>query len=137
VGDDPAPPGQEAVAITVEHQASWDSNMSDVVIESPVIHAPYLEPQRHFVFGRDGIKAPRIRAFDAAAIPVLERAFVRDPDREDLAHKFRAACLDTGQLGRAAETQTIRGRHLPPEPVTTSPWLGRRHRRARGHVAPA
>jgi type III restriction enzyme len=29
--------------------------MADVVIENPVINAPYVEPKRHFVFGRDGI----------------------------------------------------------------------------------
>src|ERR1700730_12475500 len=29
--------------------------MADVVIENPVINAPYVEPKRHFLFGRDGI----------------------------------------------------------------------------------
>jgi len=39
------------------------------------------------------------------AIPLLEQALERQPDREDLARKLRAAYLETGQLTRAAELQ--------------------------------
>ncbi len=39
------------------------------------------------------------------AIPLLEQALERQPDREDLARKLRAAYLETGQLARAAELQ--------------------------------
>jgi len=39
------------------------------------------------------------------AIPLLERALERQPDREDLARKLRAAYLETGQHARAAELQ--------------------------------
>jgi hypothetical protein len=37
------------------------------------------------------------------AIPILELALERQPDREDLARQLRAAYLETGQLARAAE----------------------------------
>ena len=39
------------------------------------------------------------------AIPLLEQALERQPDREDLARKLRAAYLETGQMARAAELQ--------------------------------
>jgi len=39
------------------------------------------------------------------AIPLLEQALERQPDREDLARKLRAAYLETGQHARAAELQ--------------------------------
>jgi len=39
------------------------------------------------------------------AIPMLELALERQPDREDLARKLRAAYLETGQMARAAELQ--------------------------------
>jgi DNA-binding SARP family transcriptional activator len=39
------------------------------------------------------------------AIPLLEQALERQPDREDLARKLRAAYLETGQHTRAAELQ--------------------------------
>jgi len=39
------------------------------------------------------------------AIPLLEQALERQPGREDLARKLRAAYLETGQLARAAELQ--------------------------------
>jgi hypothetical protein len=39
------------------------------------------------------------------AIPLLEQALERQPDREDLARKLRAAYLETGQHVRAAELQ--------------------------------
>jgi hypothetical protein len=39
------------------------------------------------------------------AIPLLEQALERQPHREDLARKLRAAYLETGQLARAAELQ--------------------------------
>ena len=39
------------------------------------------------------------------AIPLLEQALERQPDREDLARKLRAAYLETGQLARATELQ--------------------------------
>lgn len=39
------------------------------------------------------------------AIPLLEQALERQPDREDLARKLRAAYLETGQLTRAADLQ--------------------------------
>ena len=35
----------------------------------------------------------------------LEQALERQPDREDLARKLRAAYLETGQMARAAELQ--------------------------------
>src|SRR5439155_18520045 len=41
----------------------------------------------------------------AAAIPLLERALEREPDREEFARKLRPACLETGQMARAAEIQ--------------------------------
>ena len=41
----------------------------------------------------------------ARAVPLLEQALERQPDREDLARKLRAAYLETGQTGRAAEIQ--------------------------------
>jgi DNA-binding SARP family transcriptional activator len=41
----------------------------------------------------------------AAAVPLLEQALERAPDREDLARKLRAAYLETGQLNKAAEIQ--------------------------------
>ena len=40
-----------------------------------------------------------------AAIPLLERALERQPEREDLARRLRMAYLETGQHGRAAEIQ--------------------------------
>jgi len=40
-----------------------------------------------------------------AAIPLLERALERQPDREDMARKLRMAYLETGQHARAAEIQ--------------------------------
>jgi DNA-binding SARP family transcriptional activator len=39
------------------------------------------------------------------AIPLLEQALERQPEREDLARKLRAAYLETGQHARAAELQ--------------------------------
>jgi hypothetical protein len=39
------------------------------------------------------------------AIPMLELALERQPEREDLARKLRAAYLETGQMARAAELQ--------------------------------
>ena len=39
------------------------------------------------------------------AIPLLEQALERQPDREDLARKLRAAYLETGQHARATELQ--------------------------------
>ena len=39
------------------------------------------------------------------AIPLLEQALERQPEREDLARKLRAAYLETGQMARAAELQ--------------------------------
>src|SRR6266851_6978385 len=39
------------------------------------------------------------------AIPLLEQALERQPDREDLARRLRAAYLETGQHTRAAEIQ--------------------------------
>jgi hypothetical protein len=39
------------------------------------------------------------------AIPILELALERQPDREDLARQLRAAYLETGQVARAAEIQ--------------------------------
>ncbi|PZR68388.1 MAG: hypothetical protein DLM66_09030 [Candidatus Dormiibacter spiritus] len=39
------------------------------------------------------------------AIPLLERALERQPEREDLARKLTAAYLETGQHTRAAELQ--------------------------------
>jgi len=39
------------------------------------------------------------------AIPLLEQALERQPEREDLARKLRAAYLETGQHARAAEIQ--------------------------------
>jgi len=39
------------------------------------------------------------------AIPLLEQALERQPDREVLARKLRAAYLETGQHPRAAELQ--------------------------------
>ena len=42
----------------------------------------------------------------ARAIPLLEQALERRPDREDLALKLRAAYLETGQVGRATALQT-------------------------------
>jgi hypothetical protein len=41
----------------------------------------------------------------ARAIQFLEQALERQPDREDLARKLRAAYLETGQVARAAELQ--------------------------------
>jgi len=41
----------------------------------------------------------------ARAIPLLEQALESRPDREDVARKLRAAYLQTGQTGRAAEIQ--------------------------------
>ena len=41
------------------------------------------------------------------AIPLLERALERQPDREDLARKLVAAYLETGQHTRAAEIQKV------------------------------
>ena len=41
----------------------------------------------------------------AKAIPLLEQALERQPEREDLARKLRAAYLETGQHSRAAEIQ--------------------------------
>ncbi|MGH7760780.1 MAG: AfsR/SARP family transcriptional regulator, partial [Candidatus Dormibacteraceae bacterium] len=45
----------------------------------------------------------------ARAVPLLEQALERQPDREDLARKLRAAYLETGQLGRAADLQRLHG----------------------------
>jgi DNA-binding SARP family transcriptional activator len=39
------------------------------------------------------------------AIPLLEQALERQPEREDLARKLRAAYMETGQHSRAAELQ--------------------------------
>jgi len=39
------------------------------------------------------------------AIPLLEQALERQPEREDLARKLRAAYMETGQHSRAAEIQ--------------------------------
>ena len=39
------------------------------------------------------------------AIPLLEQALERQPQREDLARKLRAAYMETGQHSRAAELQ--------------------------------
>jgi hypothetical protein len=39
------------------------------------------------------------------AIPLLEQALERQPEREDLARKLRAAYLETGQHTRAAKLQ--------------------------------
>ena len=39
------------------------------------------------------------------AIPLLEQALERQPDREDLARKLRTAYLATGQMARAADLQ--------------------------------
>ncbi len=39
------------------------------------------------------------------AIPLLEQALERQPDREDLARKLLAAYLESGQPARAAELQ--------------------------------
>jgi predicted Zn-dependent protease len=39
------------------------------------------------------------------AIPLLEQALERQPEREDLARKLRAAYMETGQHARAAELQ--------------------------------
>jgi hypothetical protein len=39
------------------------------------------------------------------AIPLLEQALERQPQREDLARKLRAAYMETGQHARAAELQ--------------------------------
>jgi DNA-binding SARP family transcriptional activator len=39
------------------------------------------------------------------AIPLLEQALERQPDREDLARKLRTAYLTTGQMARAADLQ--------------------------------
>jgi Tfp pilus assembly protein PilF len=39
------------------------------------------------------------------AIPLLEQALERQPEREDLARKLRAAYLETGQHLRAIEIQ--------------------------------
>jgi DNA-binding SARP family transcriptional activator len=48
----------------------------------------------------------RIARRDAGrAIPLLEQALERRPDREDLALNLRAAYLETGQIGRAAALQ--------------------------------
>ncbi len=48
----------------------------------------------------------RIARRDAGrAIPLLEQALERRPDREDLALNLRAAYLETGQVGRAAALQ--------------------------------
>jgi two-component SAPR family response regulator len=41
----------------------------------------------------------------ARAIPMLERALERVPEREDLARKLRAAYLETGQVARAESLQ--------------------------------
>jgi thioredoxin-like negative regulator of GroEL len=41
----------------------------------------------------------------ARAIPLLEQALERRPQREDLARKLRAAYTETGQHARAAELQ--------------------------------
>jgi hypothetical protein len=41
----------------------------------------------------------------ARAIPLLEQALERRPDREDLALNLRAAYLETGQIGRATAVQ--------------------------------
>lgn len=39
------------------------------------------------------------------AIPLLEKALERQPDREDLARRLRAAYLETGHHTRAGELQ--------------------------------
>jgi Tfp pilus assembly protein PilF len=39
------------------------------------------------------------------AISLLEQALERQPEREDLARKLRAAYMETGQHSRAAEIQ--------------------------------
>ena len=39
------------------------------------------------------------------AIPLLEQALERQPDREDLAPKLRTAYLATGQMARAVDLQ--------------------------------
>ena len=41
----------------------------------------------------------------ARAIPLLEQALERRPDREDLALSLRTAYLETGQVGRATALQ--------------------------------
>ena len=41
----------------------------------------------------------------ARAIPLLEQALERRPDREDLALNLRAAYVETGQVGRATALQ--------------------------------
>jgi DNA-binding SARP family transcriptional activator len=48
------------------------------------------------------------RQESSRAIPLLEQALERQPDREDLARKLRAAYLETGQMARAAELQRER-----------------------------
>lgn len=41
----------------------------------------------------------------AKAIPLLEQALGRQPEREDLARRLRATYLENGHLTRAAEIQ--------------------------------
>ena len=50
----------------------------------------------------------------ARAVPLLERALERRPDREDLALNLRAAYLETGQVGRASAVE--RDYSLEPQP---------------------